>query len=379
MRKTLAISSIVCGSIFIHIPIHAQPKFQYPVEKASFGPRLHVQTWRLKSSAGDSTITAVFTPLRATIPLFAKFDLDVAGAAASTSLKHGSSQTLQGLADAKIRGVFKFNDYHWLVHFGLNLPTGKNILDAEEARVNNLLSETVLSFPLKRYGRGLEADWGAAYAFAVSENLKAGLGAGFLLKGEYAFLESNPQRFDPGDEISVTGGLDFRKNSFATRWNVLVKLYQKDRLDGQEAFQEGTQLETEGLITFPAKKLNVALAFKNVIKADNKTYAPGGQIVSAARDDFSGNIVWSSAQATYNFSERLSFASSFGLSLFGKSQLQLGEAQLYSLGGGLQFKSSEHLMLNAAFSHSSGDAKNLQGTTVDLQGFLFVGGLSFRY
>jgi hypothetical protein len=379
MRKTLL---VFCSAILSFVPLHAQPKFQYPVEKASVGPRLHVQTWRLKSPAiggGDSTITAVFTPLRATIHLSPNLDLDLSGAAASASLTHGTNQTLQGLADAKIRGVFKFNDYHWLVHFGLNLPTGKNVLDAEEVRVNNLLSETVLSFPIKRYGRGLEVDWGAAYAFAVSENLKAGLGAGFLLKGEYTFLEASPLRFDPGNEISVTGGVDFRKNSFAARWNLLVKLYQKDRLNGQEAFKEGTQLETEGVITFPAQKFNVALAFKNVIKADNETYAPGGQIISAARDDFSGNIFWSTAQATYNFSERFSFESSFGLSLFGKSQLQLGEAQLYSLSGGFQFKSSEHLMLNAVFSSSTGDAKNLQGGTVDLQGLLFVGGLSFRY
>ncbi|GEM_PF-1798354 len=379
MKKTFAISLIVCGSILICLPLHAQPKFQYPVEKASFGPRLHVQSWRLKSSAGDSTITAVFAPLRATIHLSPKFDLNVAGAAASASLKHGTNQTLQGLADAKIRGIFKFNDYHWLLHFGLNLPTGKNVLNAEEVIVNNLLSETVLSFPLKRYGRGLEADWGAAYAFTVNENLKAGLGAGFLFKGEYAFLEASPLRFDPGDEVSLTGGFDFRKNNFVARGNVLVKLFQKDRLNSQDAFKEGTQIEAEGLITFPAQKFNVALAFKNVIKADNETYASGGQIISAARDDFSGNIFWSTAQATYNFSERFSFASSFGLSVFGKSQLQLGEAQLYSLGGGFQFKSSEHLMLNAAFSYSTGDAKNLQGGTVDLQGFLFVGGLSFRY
>lgn len=376
MRKTLL---IFCGAILICIPVHAQPKFQYPVERASFGPRLLVQTWRLKSSAGDSTISAVFTPLRAAIPLSANFDLDFSSAAASASLKHGTNETLQGLADTKIRGIFKFNDYHWLLHVGLNLPTGKNVLNVEEVRVNNLLSESVLSFPLKRYGRGLEADWGAAYAFAVSENLKAGLGAGFLVKGEYAFLQGNSLRFDPGDEISLTGGFDFRKNNFVARWNVLVKLFQKDRLNSQDAFKEGTQLEAEGVITFPARKFNVALAFKNVIKADNETYAPGGQIISAARDDFSGNIFWSTAQATYNFSERFSFASSFGLSLFGKSQLQLGEAQLYSLGGGFQFKSTEHLMLNTAFSFSTGEAKNLQGGTVDLQGILFVGGLSFRY
>jgi hypothetical protein len=379
MRKTFATFLILCGAISICIPVHAQPRFQYPVEKASLGPRLYAQTWRLKSSAGNSTISAVIAPLRVAIPVSPKFDLDFSGAAAASSLKTGTTQTLQGLVDTKIRGIFKFNDYHWLLHAGLNLPTGKNALNAEEARVNNLLTETVLGFPLKRYGRGLEVDWGAAYAFAVSENLKAGLGAGVLLKGEYAFLQASSQRFDPGDEISVSGGFDFKKNNAGARGNVLAKIFQKDRLNRRAAFKEGTQIEVEGLITFSAKKIGAAVAFKDVIKADNETYAAGGEILSAAKDNFSGNIFWSSGQLTYNVSDRFSLTSSLGVSVFGKSELQLGDAQLINLGGGFQFKSSENLLLNTAFSFSTGDAKDMQGRTLELQGFLVTGGLSLRY
>jgi hypothetical protein len=380
MNRTLSLLALLgCGALFNCLPGYAQPRFQYPVEKASLGPRLYAQTWRLKSSAGKSTISTVIAPLRVAIPVSSKFDLDFSGAAASSSLKTGTNQTLQGLVDTKIRGIFKFNDYHWLLHAGLNLPTGKNALNAEEARVNNLLTETVLGFPIKRYGRGLEVDWGAAYAFAVSENLKAGLGAGILLKGEYAFLQGSSQRFDPGDEFSVIGGVDFKKNNVETRWNVLIKLFQKDQINQQAAFKEGTQIETEGLITFSAKKFAGTLAFKDVIKAGNETYAAGGEIIGAAKDNFSGNIFWSTGQLTYNVSDRFSFTSSLGVSVFGKSELQLGEAQLINLGGGFQFKSSENLLLNTAFSFSNGDAKDVQRRDLELQGFLVTGGLSLRY
>jgi len=379
MRKTFATFVIICGLTLLGIPVHAQPKFQYPVAKGSFGPRFYVQNWRLNSSAGNATIRAFFTPLFVAIHLSPKFDLSFSGAAAASSLKNGASQTLQGLTDTKIRGIMKFNDYHWLLHIGLNLPTGKNALEAQEVKVNNVLAETVLGFPLKRYGRGLEVDWGAAYAFAVSENLKAGLGAGILLKGEHAFLQNSPFRFNPGNEVSVTGGIDFKKNNLATHWNLLAKIFQKDQINGQAAFKEGTQIEAEGMMTFSQKKFAVVLALRDVIKADNVTYASGGEILSTVRDNFSGNIFWSTGQVTYNVSERLALTTSLGLNIFGKSEAQLGEAQLFNLGGGLQFKSSEHLMLNTAFSFSTGEAKDVQRRTWDLRGFLLTGGLSLRY
>ncbi len=379
MRKTFVILLIVFGSTLLGIPTHAQPKFQYPAEKGSFGPRFYFQTWRLNSSAGNATIRAFFTPLFVAIPLSSKFDLSISGAVASSSLKSGTSQTLQGLVDTKIHGIMKFNDYHWLLHFGLNLPTGKNALEAQEAKVNNVLTETVLGFPLKRYGRGLEVDGGVAYAFAVNENLKAGFGAGILLKGEYLFLQNSPLSFNPGDEVSVTGGFDFKKNNLVTRWNLLAKIFQKDQINGQAAFKEGTQIEAEGIITFSGKKFAAAVTLKDVIKAGNVTYASGGEILNAAKDNFPGNIFLSNGQATYNVSERLALTTSLGLSVFGKSEVQLGEAQIFTLGGGLQFKSSEHLMLNTAFSFSTGEAKDVQSRTWNLQGLLFTGGLSLRY
>jgi len=377
MRKTFI---LFCGSILLSVSAaHAQPKFQYPAEKGTFGPRFYAQTWRLNSSAGNATIRAVYTPLVVAIPLSPKCDLNFSGAAAVSNLNNGTSQTLQGLTDTKIRGVMKFNDYHWLLHAGLNLPTGKNALKTQEVKVNNVLAEAVLGFPVKRYGRGLEVDAGVAYAFGVSENLKTGLGAGILLKGEHAFLQNSPLRFDPGDEISVTGGFNFKKNNLAMRLSLLTKIYQKDRLNRQAAFKEGTQVETEGMIAFSPQKIAVVLAVKNVMKADNVTYASSGEILGAARDNFSGNIFWSTGQVTYNVSESLALTSSLGLSVFGKSEVQLGEAQLFNLGGGLQFKSSEHLMFNTALAFSTGNAKDAQSQTWNLQGFLLTGGLLLRY
>jgi hypothetical protein len=357
----------------------AQPRFQYPTEKLSLGPALYVQSWRIKDSTGTNRVSAIFTPLRLSIPVASNFDLDFYSASAFASLDQETSQTLNGLVDSKIRGTFRLNDYHWLVQVGVNLPTGKNLLAADEANVNSRLTETVLGFLIKRYGRGLDVDAGVAYAWSVSEKAKTALGVAYLRKGKYLFRRDDGRRFQPGDEFTATTGLEVKTERLLLRSNVLAKFFQKDRLGGRTAFQEGAQIEINGDVSFPVRKWRFALSIRDVIKADNKTFSAGGQTVAAIKDNFSGNIFWLNQQVTYPFSEKFSAAAAFGLNILGKSDLQLGDAQIINFGAGAQFKLSEHLIAQASGSYSTGEAKDAAAQTFDLRGIFFNTGLTLRY
>lgn len=171
--------------------ISAQPRFQYPAEKLSLGPVVYAQTWRIKDGTGANRVSAVFTSLRLSIPVTENCELDFYGASAFAGVEQGATSTLNGLIDTKIRGTIRLNDYRWLVQVGVNLPTGKNALAADEARVNKLLSQTVLGFLFKRYGRGLDFDAGIAYAWTLSEKTKTALGAAYLRKGAYLFRQND--------------------------------------------------------------------------------------------------------------------------------------------------------------------------------------------
>lgn len=357
----------------------AQPRFQYPAEKLSLGPALYAQTWRIKDSTGANRVSAIFTPLRLSIPVTANFDLDFYGASAFAGVDQGANPTLNGLVDTKIRGTIRLNDYHWLVQAGVNLPTGKNVLAADEAQVNNLLAETVLGFLFKRYGRGLDFDAGVAYAWSLSEKTKTALGVAYLRKGGYRFRQDDRRRFQPGDELTATTTVETQAERFHFRSNVLAKFFQKDRLDSRTVFQEGVQIEINSEVAFPLQKWRFALAAKDVIKADNRTFSAGGQNVAASKDNFPGNIFWLNQQTTYAFSEKFSVAASLGLNIFGKSDLQLGDAQIFNFGAGTQLKLSARLIAQTIFSYSTGEAKDATARTFDLQGIFINTGIMLRY
>ena len=357
----------------------AQPRFQYPAEKLSLGPALYAQTWRIKDSTGANRVSAIFTPLRLSIPVTANFDLDFYGASAFAGVDQGATPTLNGLIDTKIRGTMRLNDYHWLVQAGVNLPTGKNVLAADEAQVNNLLAETVLGFLFKRYGRGLDFDAGLAYAWSLSEKMKAALGVAYLRKGAYLFRQNDARQFQPGDELTATAGVEFQAERLLVRSNVLAKFFQKDRLGGSVVFQEGIQIEITEEVGFPLQKWRFALTAKDVIKADNRTFSTSGQSLAAGKDNFPGNTFWLNQQTTYPFSEKFSVAASLGLNILGKSDLQLGDAQIFNFGAGTQLKLTERLIAQTAFSYSTGQAKDAAAQRFDLRGLLINTGLLLRY
>jgi len=379
MHKRIFSIAVLSWLPVCYINSVAQPRFLYPTEKLAIGPGVYAQSWRLQDSTGSKRVSAIFTPLRLAVPVTANIDLDFFGASAFANSDQNGSPALNGLVDSKIRATVRLNDYRWLIQAGANLPTGKNSLNANEVRVNNLLAESVLGFLVKRYGRGLDFDAGVAYAGSLSEKTKAALGAAYLRKGSYRFRQDDPRRFSPGDELTVTTGLEVKGERVSLRSNVLAKFFQKDQLGGAAAFQEGPQLEINGDVVFSGRPWRLALAVKDVIKADNKTFSGDGNAVAAAKDNFSGNIFWVNQQTTYALSEQFSVAASLGLNILGESDLQLGDAQIYHAGAGAQWKLSEHVIGQASFSYSTGEAKDPAARVVDLRGTFFNAGLIVRY
>lgn len=118
---------------------------------------------------------------------------------------------------------------------------------------------------------------------------------------------------------------------------------------------------------------------KDVIKAGNRTFSSSGESLAASKDNFPGNTFWLNQQTTYSFSERFSVAAALGLSIFGKSDLQLGDAKIFNFGAGTQLKLSERLIAQTAFAYSTGQAKDAAAQHFDLQGMLISMGALLRY
>lgn len=358
--------------IFVVSNIYAQPRFQFPIEKVNLTPQFYFQSWKIRGT----TVSQLFTPIRILSPINQNIDLLFLSGSAFSNLDDGNDSSLNGLVDSRIRVAIKLNDYRWLINLGVNLPSGKNSLNSVETDVNNFLTETILGFPVKRYGRGFDIDLGSAYAWSISEKTVIGVGFGYLKRGSYGFQSGDSQKFRPGDEFSMTVQLNFEHEDFSIYGNVLTKFFQRDKIDDRDVFKEGPQFELEGRIVLPLlRNFGLQFAFKNVVKLDNESFDPQG-VPGQLKVDFVGNSFWLTNHFFYNLSQNFSIGTLFNLSIFGDSDVQLGNAHIISVGPSFSFKSSEHLILSGSFTYATGKAEN---STLELQGISAVAGLSFRH
>jgi len=347
MNRLTYLGMIVCFLIIDTTDNRAQPGFQYPIERINFAPQIYFQSWIIEDSNGEkSKISEVFTPIRILSPVRQNIDVFFLGGTAFSQLKNETNPSLNGFVDSQIRAIIKLNDYRWLINIGVNLPSGKNSFNSEETQINNFLAETILGFPIKRYGRGFDFEFGTAYGWSLSDRTVVGIGIGYLKTGSYDFLATDSRRFDPGNEISITGQINVVFDGLQIQGNILTKCFLSDEIDKVPFFKEGAQFEIGGKIGFPINKFGFSFAIKDVIKLENDTFDSQG-IAKQVKKDFVGNSFWFSSEISYNLSQNMSVASLLNAGIFGESDLQLGSAHIMSIGGSLKLMTSDNLILNA--------------------------------
>lgn len=374
MRLAKTILVISFFAFGLSVLSYAQPRFNYPTEHIKVGPQFSFQRWTLKDSLGERSIEQIFTPISVYFPVNDNLDFYFSGASVFADLSANAESSFGSFVDTRIRAAWKWED-DWLIHAGVNLPTGKHALDDEETRVNNAATETVLAFPIKRPGQGLELDAGAAYAFSISEEVQAGIGVGYVLKGEYEFRKGSEQSYEPGNEFSITAGLNYRKNQFSWRSHLLLKFYSRDKIDGNDAFKEGSQLEIGSDISAPVKKARIILEAKFVHKNDNQPFDSIGPI-PRPNSNYVSDSFWLTNRTIFNFTQQFSLSALLELSKFGDSDLQLGNATIFTYGIGFDLKTSENLIFSALMAFANGNAEHNE---IDLSGLVIQGGFSVRY
>ena len=98
----------------------------------------------------------------------------------------------------------------------VNLPTGGGVATAEEAETAFLLGQGFYGFRLPSLGQGFNATPALTYAFPLSERLALGAGASYQYRGAFEPLGTVDDPYDPGDEVLLTAGLDYRLTEAST-------------------------------------------------------------------------------------------------------------------------------------------------------------------
>ena len=324
----------------------------------TLGSGLQIQRW---SGEGDLSIREISIPVTFIMPVTRRLSLDVVTGSGFASLDQGSSNSLNGLTDTKIRGSYIVGEELALITFGISTPTGKSELDGEEQQVSAYLSQNALRFSTPNFGQGLDINAGVATARRVGE-MVVGVGVGYLLKGEFTPRQGGGD-YKPGAEISLTAGLDKKVMSGDGKVTVdaVYTMYGEDESAGRAAFQSGNKILLQVLGMLKAKGLDWRLYAIERLKGDN-TFNPGAfESTSSNGNQFEVGI-----SALKMHSPKLGIRGLIDLKTYGANGSNQGKATMMSIGPGIRYtlSASRYFDVNVRYSRGEIDDATLSGIDV---------------
>jgi len=196
------------------------------------------QSW---SDDGTNQLSEMSMPIFVYVPLGENLSMSLRGSQAS--IRSDMSPELGGMTDTQINLSHYLESSKIVLHAGVNLPTGKKELTLEEFETSYLISLNRYNFQVHSFGQGLNVSPGLSWALPLSETVVFGLGASYQYRGPFKPFEKMTGRYDPGDEILLTGGLDFRLSETSTfSTDVIFTSFGIDKLNGDETFQSGHKI-----------------------------------------------------------------------------------------------------------------------------------------
>lgn len=219
------------------------------------------ESWNIKDGSSFSEITNLFS----------------AGylAAKNTSLAfitryasvNGDVSSLSGLSDSQISINQKLPDYSVILNGGLNIPSGTTKLSADEFSTSRIISQDLFTMRTPNFGQGLNLFLGGTWAYPVSDNLVVGAGLSYQIKSEYQPLADTSLKYQPSNEISLTGGIDYKLDKTTTITGDITGIfYGSDKVDGQKIFSSGNRIIFTGMYKryFGYNLLSVILQYRNL-------------------------------------------------------------------------------------------------------------------
>jgi len=175
-----------------------------------------------------------------------------------------------GNVDTQIGLSHHFNNENVVIHGGINLPTGKEGLTEQEFMSASVLSLDQFKFRMPSLGQGLNITVGIGWAGVLSDVLAVGLGGSYQSKGGYSPLAELEEEYDPGSEVTITGGLDYQIDATAIlSADILYSMYNSDKVGSTVVFEAGNKF---GLNVKLAKQMGfnlLKLAVKYRTRAKN--------------------------------------------------------------------------------------------------------------
>src|SRR3954468_15097149 len=147
---------------------------------ARIAPQFH--SYKIESPS-NTTISEFAIPLFVVVPVSSRLSFDVGTSYARSRVEVQGAQKavseINGLTDTQVRGNLVLGSDFVVLTAGVNLPTGKSEVLANELQAANLIGSDFLAFPISNMGTGLGGTGGVAVARPVGD---WNLGFGFSMR-----------------------------------------------------------------------------------------------------------------------------------------------------------------------------------------------------
>ncbi|MEK7729567.1 MAG: hypothetical protein AAB354_14225 [candidate division KSB1 bacterium] len=379
-NRSQILSLQFAGAVFFALALtaaqtHAQPRFEYRPELLHFNQSASRLVWKLKQNGQTREVAQSYVPASLSFVLSPRTNVELATAAGLSQFNQTVSYELNGLSDVRFRISHRLSGDRWFLGAGFNLPTGKNKLDASENAVVNLLTENILGFPMQRTGVGLDAELSIAHALNLSDKLGLGLGTNLILPGKFEYLANDSAQYQPGARFNFNVMLNSIGTPVKWRVNVLAQFFANDKLNQQNFFKQGWQLEPEVAIDWRInREWNASGSFRYVHKAENKLLGLPTSITPPAHF-YIDNSALGNLMIDRNFGKNTALGLQLATQAYGKSNQQLSRATIGRVGLRVTQKFSEHWMLGASGVYAVGKA---EAGELSLRGYSLAFGLQAR-
>jgi len=234
------------------------------------------QRW---TASDTSTFSQTAMTLSVSVPLGRSWSASLRTIAAGVS---GDVASLKGAGDTQIGLSYNLTEYNIILNASANLPSGKEKLTSGEFETSVLISKHVFDLYVPNFGQGAGVTLGGIWGIQLSEKLVLGLGASYAYLGAYTPLEQYDDKYDPGEEFLISGGMEYRASkSLDLSCDIIFTTYGRDKLEDEEIFGAGNKFVVNAQLTkhFDEDELWIFLLYRSRAKSQ---YAVGESFVTEA-------------------------------------------------------------------------------------------------
>jgi hypothetical protein len=252
-----------------------------------------------------------------------------------------------------------FSEDRLFADAGVILPTGKTGYNSTEAAVAQLIADDFLTLPLKQLGGGvgLILQVGGASQY---EWLMYGGSIGYTYAGSYTYLKDGDS-YNPGDEIVVQGSASAVGRMSSLDLDLSYKVYTADKIGSEQIFKAGgiASAVLTGKYNFHNGTISATLA--EILRSKNSLQF--GSALRTEDQQSNANKTILGGRMTYAFIPQWSFTMLTEYRLLAANKYEVasvkyfGKSDLFSLGGGIEYRDSgDRFALTTRLVLSSGEA-----------------------